>query len=142
MRDTLCALCNRLVSMHQATVLPLSFLPCVSLIVISTVLFLCLSFPISSFSFSIFCSLSVAYSKCCPTIVKWAIFGSSVLGLDEAAVAAATGFFQGRTFLNEKCKPFHTKDVTYRIIFRKVAENRDYKIYNCYNQHISSAQTV
>lgn len=60
------------------------------------------------------------YSECCPTIVKWAIFGSSVLGLDEAAVAAAavaaavaTRFFQGRTFLSERDKAFHAKDVMY-----------------------------
>lgn len=66
------------------------------------------------FFFSVFCSPSVAYSECCPTIVKWTIFDSSVLGLGEAAATARS--FQGKTFLNKRDEAFHAKDATYRMV--------------------------
>lgn len=71
-----------------------------------SVLFLSPSFPISTFFFSVFGSLSVAYSECYPTIVKWTIFDSSVLGLDEAAKFSS----RKKTFLNGKAKAFQREE--------------------------------
>jgi len=71
------------------------------------VFFLSPSFPISTFFFSVFGSLSVAYSECYPTIVKWTIFDSSVLGLDEAATKFSS---RKKTFLNGKAKAFQREE--------------------------------
>jgi len=88
---TLCARSMQpLRSCARATViLPFSFLPSVSLVVIFSAYFPSLSFSLSrthTFFLSIFRPLSAAYSECCPTTVKWTIFGSSASTRGEAAV--------------------------------------------------------
>lgn len=83
MRDTLCARCNRPISMRELLVSPFSLFSSISY---SHLLRYPLLLPLPIYSpqlLPVFHSLSVAYSKCCPRTVKWTIFGCTALGLDD-----------------------------------------------------------
>lgn len=71
-------------SMHELPFSPF-LVPCPLCLSYSHFLRAIPSLSLAHFFLSVFRSLSVAYSECCPfrRLVKWTIFDSSVLGLDE-----------------------------------------------------------
>lgn len=86
MRDTLCAAPRNRprLSMHELSFSPF-LVPCPLCLSYSHFLRAIPSLSLAHFFPSVFRSLSVAYSECCPfrRLVKWTIFDSSVLGVDE-----------------------------------------------------------